>query len=335
MSGLREIGLASDIEALQLLWDHTPFPYATAYMSEADTQRIAQAILEHNSDGIQLFKVSRWLDPLAPRYCVQCIVEDQHHFGETYWHREHNLPFVVVCRRHSLPLHAFHLNDNTTVRRQPITKHLPQPGMGQSLAALASNILADAIAETSHDALVRRSRMYPCEWRRQQRREALDIGLIIDGSRISLHLFSEYFRDTLGADFLRMGKLDFEPSTRSWPAAMVRYAGYSTSSPSKHIMLEAFMDAVKNGAVQRPHHLAKFLISKPFPSLDAELREIIFDAVRCWGISNSPMDVPALLKQMGVWHLFLRYRDKLPRTCLALKQLQRNPMPQRQWSLPF
>jgi len=335
MSGLREISLASDIDALQLLWDHTPFPYVTAYMSSADTQRMAQAILGHNSDDIRPFKASTWLDPLAPRYCVQCVIEDQQHFGETYWHREHNLPFVVVCPHHNLPLHVIYLSDRRIARRQGITKHPPKQDIGQSMNTHAANILAPAIAEISHKALVRRFRAHPREWLQQHRRKALHIGLIIEGSRISLHLFAELLREALGADFLRMGKLDFEPSTRAWPAALVRDANDASFSPSKHIMLKAFMEAVNNGAVQQPYPLAKLSIAKPFPSLDDELRERIFDAVRSVGISNSPMDIPTLLKQLGVWHLFLRHREKLPRTCLALKQLQGNPMQQRQWSLPF
>jgi predicted DNA-binding protein YlxM (UPF0122 family) len=38
------------------------------------------------------------------RYCSKCLVEDHEQYGECYAHRSHQLKFVDVCYKHSLPL---------------------------------------------------------------------------------------------------------------------------------------------------------------------------------------------------------------------------------------
>ena len=41
------------------------------------------------------------------RYCLVCAQEDRARFGETYWHREHQLNAVVVCASHAVFLETY------------------------------------------------------------------------------------------------------------------------------------------------------------------------------------------------------------------------------------
>lgn len=34
------------------------------------------------------------------RYCPECVKEDREKYGETYWHREHQIPKIRVCPKH-------------------------------------------------------------------------------------------------------------------------------------------------------------------------------------------------------------------------------------------
>lgn len=34
------------------------------------------------------------------RYCPMCLTEDIETYGETYWHRSHQIPYITVCPRH-------------------------------------------------------------------------------------------------------------------------------------------------------------------------------------------------------------------------------------------
>jgi hypothetical protein len=38
------------------------------------------------------------------RYCPMCIEEDRSRYGTSYWHNEHNLPFVTHCTHHNVSL---------------------------------------------------------------------------------------------------------------------------------------------------------------------------------------------------------------------------------------
>jgi hypothetical protein len=39
------------------------------------------------------------------KFCPQCIKEDMEKYGELYWHRAHQIPGVLVCPKHKIPLY--------------------------------------------------------------------------------------------------------------------------------------------------------------------------------------------------------------------------------------
>ncbi|MEC4986852.1 MAG: TnsD family transposase [Oscillatoria sp. PMC 1076.18] len=51
------------------------------------------------------------------RFCSECLKEDEKQYGETYWHRIHQTPGVLVCPHHGTPLH------NSTVAFQGLNQH--------------------------------------------------------------------------------------------------------------------------------------------------------------------------------------------------------------------
>src|SRR5205085_11862301 len=38
------------------------------------------------------------------RFCPSCVIEDRDKYGETYWHRLHQISGVEICPRHDIPL---------------------------------------------------------------------------------------------------------------------------------------------------------------------------------------------------------------------------------------
>ncbi|MCC0179846.1 TniQ family protein [Waterburya agarophytonicola K14] len=38
------------------------------------------------------------------KFCPQCRAEDEQKYGEAYWHRQHQIPGMLVCLKHKLPL---------------------------------------------------------------------------------------------------------------------------------------------------------------------------------------------------------------------------------------
>jgi hypothetical protein len=71
---------------------------------EASNRSLIQAYLRHIFAEI---KSSSWL-----RYCPVCIKDDKENFGETYWHRLHQVPCIEVC-----PFHHVFLEDSSVSTR--------------------------------------------------------------------------------------------------------------------------------------------------------------------------------------------------------------------------
>lgn len=89
------------------------------YGSDVDTFVAAHLLLPYYasvieeeldwSDGLRAaIKVGcvrkRVSDPPRLRYCMECAEEDKKRYGEEYWHRVHQLPGVVICPDHEIPL---------------------------------------------------------------------------------------------------------------------------------------------------------------------------------------------------------------------------------------
>jgi hypothetical protein len=69
------------------------------------------------------------------RFCPACIQEDLSAFGFSYWHRCHQLPSVVFCQRHEVPL--------MQVRGGTAMKRLPHASLGMATPCMASVANAD------------------------------------------------------------------------------------------------------------------------------------------------------------------------------------------------
>lgn len=87
---------------------HTMFPYAGRFL-ERDRRRQALRLLMKTDERYHNLlyqckskRVMRYL-----RYCPSCAAEDREQYGETYWHRSHQLQGVDVC-----PLHHCFLHDS-------------------------------------------------------------------------------------------------------------------------------------------------------------------------------------------------------------------------------
>ena len=106
--------------AENILFNHTLYPYYARFLSLHSAAETKNDMYGSNGSGIQTragivaFKIRtpRWL-----KVCSQCIEIEKAKFGETYWHRAHQLPGVYVC-----PVHECWLCD-TDVSYRPRGKH--------------------------------------------------------------------------------------------------------------------------------------------------------------------------------------------------------------------
>jgi hypothetical protein len=89
----------------KLIERHTMLPYYAPFLNSITVERLRRQLKSshgssiHTRSGITASSVRpfQWL-----RYCPMCANEDRWLFGETYWHRIHQVPGVEVCHKHNL-----------------------------------------------------------------------------------------------------------------------------------------------------------------------------------------------------------------------------------------
>lgn len=89
--------------------NHTPFPYYSYFDTSEQRTAARQVMTETNSCmttnmslGLAMYRQER--KSPHPRFCVDCLKEDQLKLGFTYFHREHQLPAVALCWKHGSKL---------------------------------------------------------------------------------------------------------------------------------------------------------------------------------------------------------------------------------------
>ena len=84
-----------------IAFEHTMYP---AYIRFLPKQRRADAvngILSCEGNWKNLMCIPLLKEPRYIRYCPECAKEDREKYGETYWHRSHQIPRIRVCPEHS------------------------------------------------------------------------------------------------------------------------------------------------------------------------------------------------------------------------------------------
>jgi hypothetical protein len=110
----------SGISRASIAVNHTMYPYfAITYTPElhAEIERLLSGgvpTLTH--DRTMVLKSRRsWLKYL--RYCPLCVAEDISEYGETYWHRKHQLPGSYYCTKHQVRLVNSHITTKQATTR--------------------------------------------------------------------------------------------------------------------------------------------------------------------------------------------------------------------------
>lgn len=100
--------------ARRLLLEHTTFPYyARMYLREVRMEMLENLIAGRGQAPSHLWDVFQRENYLL-RYCPCCMREDAAVYGEAYYHVEHQIPLVQVCRKHKCRLEPIPINAHRT-----------------------------------------------------------------------------------------------------------------------------------------------------------------------------------------------------------------------------
>lgn len=87
-----------------LIDNHTLLPYYSRFIPQVRLDALRSDMASGSGQRIHTragIKASRISYPAKLRFCAACAAYDRRQFGETYWHRVHQVPGVLVCPTHT------------------------------------------------------------------------------------------------------------------------------------------------------------------------------------------------------------------------------------------
>jgi hypothetical protein len=181
--------------------------------------------------------------PDCLRYCLYCAEEDKNEFGETYWHRLHQLPGVLVCPDHLCFLENtslkwkrgigghFHLAENYVLRKKPRLLKTDD-SEHQVLVKLAKNARWLLSQKISIENNVIRDRYY---------NQLLKKELALYNGKLRHRLFKA-FQDFYPPLLLKMLGCSLETNNRSWIFRIVQKGKTDIlHHPVRHLLIMHFL----------------------------------------------------------------------------------------------
>lgn len=339
-SHLAVLAEAMSLTAEGLLYGHTMFPYSTARMGPLETARLAKNIIELRGKSLAVLVQSAAIGGGLPRFCHACIQEDLAYYGESFWHRRHNLPFIQRCSVHGESLLAPPMKANSAAIA--VTR-LPEECEGYLVREQLAQSTASVLMHLSIGCLEERGWREELEWRQEYRQLAEAKVFPRQGTGLSGSSLLYAFKQFYGEAFLQGAGLDFDPAEQNaWPILLLR-TGYSgaTSTP-RHLLVQAFLESSTAPASRPAAPPGKKLINRAVAdaSLEKKVRAVIA------GLSvGSRISVSELLTRAGGWAIFRHNRRAMPLTSKAVlefrgsdfseRQLGRRPYWRKRLGLPF
>ncbi len=81
---------------------HTMFPYYGRFIPPERRRQAFDSLVRMGTEYHNLLSIPKRRDRISRhlRYCPECVKDDRQKYGETYWHRVHQMVGVNICPRH-------------------------------------------------------------------------------------------------------------------------------------------------------------------------------------------------------------------------------------------
>lgn len=108
--------ITSDISFENIILNHTMFPYYSKFLPYERKIKAYQSFLNMDGNYYNLLPIPKRKNNALRylRYCPLCATRDKEIYGETYWHRIHQLTGVNICTVHNCYL----VNSNIPIIRK-------------------------------------------------------------------------------------------------------------------------------------------------------------------------------------------------------------------------
>ncbi|MGL6338021.1 MAG: TniQ family protein, partial [Waterburya sp.] len=88
-----------------LIKKNTLYPFFRTFLTPIEIYSFKNLLREKSSTSIsQAAKISAKERNEVLKFCPKCRVEDEQKYGEAYWHRQHQIPGMLLCLKHQVAL---------------------------------------------------------------------------------------------------------------------------------------------------------------------------------------------------------------------------------------
>lgn len=218
---------------------HTVLPYVTAFLSRQEGSRVRSMLVGglHPRGHSAALILRTPLEGQRLRLCPACVEEETRRYGESYWHRAHQLSGVEVCEQHNVDL----LVTAFVIGRTP---NVPPPhevhGVYRPFCVDTSDEVRWAIACVS--ALLLRSECTQEKLTRDYRKQGSQQGYVSESGVVRQSMLLHDLRLYFGTPFLVRYRCGFhESKAGQWPTKLLLESAH-VAMPLKHVLLMAFLE---------------------------------------------------------------------------------------------
>lgn len=314
-----DVGLVSALcgmDPQEFLHRHTVFPYATAclpkqyaktleakFLSATHGRPLATAPLVHNvTQGAPM-----------RRYCLQCACDDTIRYGETYWHRLHQLPTVLLCPTHKTPLVQTGVRIGLSHGKHRVS--FPSTDYVRPVAPLIEMPLALTLAQLSEDLLLGRFDR-DVDWHESYQHRARALGFVHHYGQIASSVSAHALAQMYGTKYLELLRSEVKtPLGSSWPALLLRSSRDRFVSVVRHLLMQTFLEHARMDDHLFPLMArAKQAPRRDFGAIDQAAEKAIQREIARHVATGTRTTVGQLLAVAGINTIYRHNREKLPKT---------------------
>lgn len=102
---VKQLPQGSKLTVESLIKRNTLYTFFRTFLTPVEIYSFKNLLREKSSTSIsQSAKISTQECNRVLNLCPQCHLEDHQKYGEAYWHRQHQIPGMMVCLKHKIPL---------------------------------------------------------------------------------------------------------------------------------------------------------------------------------------------------------------------------------------
>jgi len=256
--------------------NHTMLPFYTPFLPSERARKVRDEM--HRVGENQIFEriglnASRFARPSQLRCCPLCVEEDRRQFGETYWHRIHQLSGVDVCPHHAVFLEpteaAFHNAHNHGVATSAESVLLPDLShRGLNLSDSCHKVLLDIARNATWLLRWKGGKGGNDDLRERYYYQLLRMEIAYYNGNIRATKLASQFNEYFPAQLLEALHCKIENPQHNWLLRLLRSGLKGVSQlPIRHILLIRFLGFTTEKFFKSPKEYKPFG-DGPWPCLN-------------------------------------------------------------------